>query len=77
VTNRGRMQGFIVLDYFPRALEAIDALTAWVEAGDIIYQVDVQEGFDNIPMTLQRLYTGQNVGKQLLKIADPFCAVIS
>jgi NADPH-dependent curcumin reductase CurA len=77
VTNRGRMQGFIVLDYFPRALEAIDALTAWVEAGDIIYQVDVQEGFDNIPMTLLRLYTGQNVGKQLLKIADPFCAVIS
>jgi NADPH-dependent curcumin reductase CurA len=31
----------------------------------------VQEGFDNIPATLQRLYTGQNKGKQLLKIADP------
>lgn len=71
VTNRGRMQGFIILDYLPRMMEAIEALMGWAAAGDITYQVDVQEGFDNIPRTLQRLYTGENVGKQLLKIADP------
>jgi len=28
----------------------------------------VQEGFENIPTTLERLYTGKNLGKQLLKI---------
>ncbi|MEP4149456.1 MAG: NADP-dependent oxidoreductase [Halioglobus sp.] len=71
VTNRGRMQGFIILDYLPRAMEAIEALMGWVASGEIVYQVDVQEGFDNIPSTLQRLYTGQNLGKQLLKIAEP------
>ncbi|MEJ6590660.1 MAG: NADP-dependent oxidoreductase [SAR86 cluster bacterium] len=71
ITNRGRMQGFIILDYLPRAMEAIHELMAWVAAGDIIYQVDLKEGFENIPSTLQRLYTGQNVGKQLLKIANP------
>ena len=38
---------------------------------ELHYQVDVQEGFENIPATLQRLFTGQNLGKQLLKIADP------
>ena len=27
----------------------------WVSAGDIVNEVDVQEGFDNIPQTLQRL----------------------
>jgi NADPH-dependent curcumin reductase CurA len=68
VTNRGRMQGFIILDYLPRAMEAIEALVGWVSAGDIVYEVDVQEGFDNIPQTLQRLYTGENFGKQLLRI---------
>ncbi|MFT7247197.1 MAG: NADPH-dependent curcumin reductase CurA, partial [Candidatus Azotimanducaceae bacterium] len=26
---------------------------------------------DNIPDTLNRLFTGKNIGKQLLKIADP------
>jgi NADPH-dependent curcumin reductase CurA len=49
-------------------MEAIQELMAWVSSGELIYQVDVQEGFDNIPATLQRLYTGQNLGKQLLKI---------
>lgn len=68
VTNRGRMQGFIILDYLPRALEAVEALLGWVGAGELAYEVDVQEGFENIPKTLQRLYTGENFGKQLLRL---------
>jgi NADPH-dependent curcumin reductase CurA len=31
----------------------------------------LQQGFDNIPDTLQRLFTGKNLGKQLLQIAEP------
>jgi NADPH-dependent curcumin reductase CurA len=50
---------------------AISDLLGWIAAGDLKYQIDMQEGFDNIPDTLQRLFTGQNLGKQLLKIADP------
>ena len=34
-------------------------------------EIDLQEGFENVPQTLIRLFTGQNLGKQLLKIADP------
>ena len=71
ITLRARMEGFIVLDYMPRAGEAIEQLLAWIQAGDLKFQVDLQEGFDQIPETLQRLFTGQNLGKQLLKIADP------
>ena len=43
----------------------------WIQAGELKYKVDMQEGFENIPDTLNRLFTGQNLGKQLLKIADP------
>lgn len=71
VSRRVRMQGFIVLDFLDRAGEAISALTEWVMAGDIAWREDTQEGFDNIPATLQRLFDGSNVGKQLLKLADP------
>jgi len=71
VSRRIRMQGFIVLDYLDRTGEAIEALTAWVTAGDIAWREDIQEGFENIPGTLQRLFDGRNVGKQLLKLADP------
>jgi len=33
--------------------------------------VDVQEGFENIPRTFMRIFSGANVGKQVLKIAEP------
>ena len=46
-------------------------MLGWIQAGQLKYQVDMQEGFDNIPDTLNRLFTGKNIGKQLLKIADP------
>ncbi len=71
VIMRARMEGFIVIDYMHRAGEAVQELLGWIQAGDLKYQVDVQEGFENIPNTLTRLFTGQNLGKQLLKIADP------
>ena len=69
-TNRGRMQGSIILDLLPRAMEAIQQLMGWVASGDIVYEVDIDEGFENIPATLQHLCKGQNFGKQLLKLAD-------
>ena len=71
VVMRGRMEGFIVIDYMHRAEEAVQELLGWISSGQLHYQVDLQEGFENIPNTLNRLFTGKNIGKQLLKIADP------
>ncbi len=71
VIMRARMEGFIVIDYLDRSHIAIPELMAWIGSGDLVYQEDVQEGFENIPDTLNRLFTGKNLGKQILKIADP------
>ncbi len=71
ITRRIRMQGFIVIDYLSRAEEAYTALAEWVSAGEIAWRDDIQEGFENIPATLQRLFDGRNTGKQLLKLAEP------
>jgi NADPH-dependent curcumin reductase CurA len=68
--KRGRMEGFIVMDYMPRALEAVMQLWTWVREGKIVDRVDVQHGLENAPKTLRRLFEGKNQGKQLLKIAD-------
>jgi NADPH-dependent curcumin reductase CurA len=68
--KRGRMEGFLVLDYMARAPEAVTALWAWVQRGDLVHMVDVQQGFENAPSTLKRLFAGENRGKQLLRIAD-------
>jgi len=71
VIMRARMEGFIVIDYMARAQEAVETLLDWIQNDGLVYQVDLQEGFEQIPDTLARLFTGQNLGKQLLKVADP------
>jgi NADPH-dependent curcumin reductase CurA len=68
---RGRMQGFVVVDFMPRAAEAIAALSGWLREGKLKDQVDVVDGLENAPAAVARLFSGQNRGKQLVKIAEP------
>jgi NADPH-dependent curcumin reductase CurA len=68
--RRGRMEGFIVIDYMPRAAEAVAALAGWLREGKLKDRVDVQQGFERAPAALARLFTGENRGKQLVRIAD-------
>ncbi len=68
VFRRASMEGFIVLDYAAQFGEARRRMIEWIEDGKLSYQEDIQEGFENAPDTLQRLFSGQNYGKQLLKI---------
>jgi NADPH-dependent curcumin reductase CurA len=70
ISRRGRMEGFLVSDHMKNAATAIRELAAWVREGKIVDRVDVQIGLENAPKTLNRLFTGANIGKQLLKIAD-------
>ncbi len=64
-------KGFIVIDYAHRAGEAIADLSQWIAEGMIAHAEDIQEGIENTPKTFLRLFEGKNLGKQLLKIADP------
>jgi NADPH-dependent curcumin reductase len=70
IVQRGRMEGFLVLDYLSRAAEAVVALAGWVQSGKLKHKVDVQHGLENAPATLRRLFEGRNEGKQLLRIAE-------
>jgi hypothetical protein len=75
LVRRGRMEGFLILDFMDRAGEAVAALSEWVREGKLKHQEDIREGLENAPATLIRLFEGKNRGKQLLKIADPPMAV--
>ena len=74
IARRITMAGFLVMDYAPRFDEARRELSAWLAAGTLVAREDVQEGFENIPKTFLRLFSGQNVGKQVLKVAEPLPA---
>lgn len=68
IVQRGRMEGFIIMDYLPRADEAIGDLATWVLGGDLTYAVDVVDGLDNAPLALDRLFTGANHGKVMVRL---------
>jgi NADPH-dependent curcumin reductase CurA len=68
ISMRGRMEGFIILDFLDRADQAIGDLATWVMNGDIKFAVDVVDGLDNAPMALDRLFTGANTGKVMVKL---------
>lgn len=70
VVKRGRMEGFLVLDYMARAGEAVQALSALLREGKLKDRVDVQRGLENAPAALARLFKGENDGKQLVQIAE-------
>ncbi len=70
IMRRGTMRGFLVFDFMDRAMDAIGELAAWAGEGKIKNQVDVVEGLENAPEALARLFTGENLGKQLIKVAD-------
>jgi len=71
LVQRGRMEGFNFLDYVHRTAEAIAVLSGWLREGRLKDRVDIVEGFENAPAALNRLFTGENQGKQLVKIAEP------
>jgi hypothetical protein len=68
VFRRGTMAGFIVLDWASEFPAIRKRLEGFVKDGRLKYQEDIQHGFENAPDTLQRLFTGKNRGKQMLKL---------
>lgn len=69
VFQRANMQGFIALDYVPEFPWARSRLKTWLREGRLRYREDIQSGLENAPETLMRLFSGKNIGKQLLKVA--------
>ena len=68
VFRRARMEGFIVIDWASEFPGLRTRMVNLVQAGKLTYREDVQHGFENAPKTLQRLFSGANRGKQLLKL---------
>jgi len=68
VFRRASMAGFIVIDWVDEFPAVRRRMEQFIKDGKLTYREDVQEGFENAPATLQRLFSGANRGKQLLKL---------
>ena len=69
LVNRARMEGFVVFDFAARYAEAAQAMSGWIAQGKLKHREDVVEGgVDAFVPTLNRLFTGENFGKLVLKV---------
>jgi NADPH-dependent curcumin reductase CurA len=68
--TRTRVEGFIVSDHAHRFDHVMRRLRRWVEGGEIAYRETVTDGIENAPEAFMGLFEGENVGKQLVRVAD-------
>lgn len=62
------MQGFLITHYFSRFGEAMAELGQWVASGQVKHEESVTEGFENTPSAFIGLFSGMNLGKQVVKV---------
>ncbi|AUJ24266.1 NADP-dependent oxidoreductase [Virgibacillus dokdonensis] len=70
IKARAKMQGFLVGDYTEHFKEAYEELGKAIASGELKYQETIREGFESIPDAFIGLFTGENIGKQLVKVAE-------
>ncbi|GAK14264.1 NADP-dependent oxidoreductase [Geomicrobium sp. JCM 19039] len=69
IKSRVKMQGFLVADFADKYKEAYQALAEGLKNGDIQFEETIHEGFENVPRAFLGLFEGENIGKQLVKVA--------
>ncbi|SDR26356.1 NADP-dependent oxidoreductase [Natronobacterium texcoconense] len=70
IESRATVEGFLVSDYQQRWGQALKRLSRFVQNGDVQYREHVVEGFENAPDAFLGLFEGDNIGKQLVKVAE-------
>ncbi|QHS16633.1 NADP-dependent oxidoreductase [haloarchaeon 3A1-DGR] len=70
IATRAKVEGLLVADYATRFGEASERLATWVESGEIEHRESVVEGLENAPDAFLGLFSGDNIGKQVVRVAE-------
>lgn len=70
IMRRGRMEGFIILDFAHRFMEAQLELAGMVHAGTLRHQEHLVQGLEHAPEALNLLFSGGNHGKALVVVDE-------
>jgi hypothetical protein len=70
IASRAKVEGLLVSDYATRFDAARDQLETWVASGELDHRETVVEGLENAPDAFLGLFSGDNVGKQVVRVAE-------
>ncbi|PQP95039.1 2-alkenal reductase (NADP(+)-dependent) [Prunus yedoensis var. nudiflora] len=69
ITKRIRMQGFLQSDYIHLFSRFLEHVISYYKQGKIVYIEDMNEGLESAPSAFVGLFLGENVGKQVIRVA--------
>lgn len=69
ITKRIRMEGFLVFDYYHLYPKYLEMIIPQIKAGKVVYMEDVAEGLESAPSALVGLFSGRNIGKQVVMVS--------
>jgi len=70
LVNRATMQGMVVMDYSKDFGKAAMEMGMWMAQGKLKSREDIYEGIENFRDTFLRLFTGEKMGKLVLKVSE-------
>jgi hypothetical protein len=62
------IQGFIITQFAPRFVEGVTQLAQWFTSGKLKHAETIVEGFESTPKAFIGLFSGDNLGKQIVKV---------
>jgi len=70
VTNRIRLEGFIVRDHYDLLTEFHSSMTKLINEGKTKWKETIAEGLENVPRAFIGLFKGENFGKMIIKVGQ-------
>ena len=71
LSRTASMQGFNALDEWGRFDEAFAAIRRWDAEGLLVHRETVFDGLESCVDALNGIFTGANIGKMIVKVAEP------
>ena len=70
LVNRASMQGMVVFDYSKDYGKAAQEMGRWMAEGKLKSREDIHEGIENFHEAFKKLFTGEKIGKLVLKVKE-------
>ena len=69
IFKRVKMEGFVVNDFYHSYSKFLEFVLPKIREGKVLYVEDIVEGLENGPAALVGLFSGRNVGKQVVVVS--------
>ncbi|KAE8022715.1 hypothetical protein FH972_008495 [Carpinus fangiana] len=67
--KQARMEGFLAPSFYHKYSNYLELVLPYIKEGKVTYVEDIAEGLESSPAALVGLFTGRNVGKQVVVVA--------